>query len=205
MSPLSLIQREIDELEEQDRRMQLELEDALNDVNTPPTSDTEDDEAGNEQVVYGPLTRYAAYLQAEMLSAPGIPTEAVSYGNLYQNPNYRRNADRKLKKVKRLVGRTNLDAIDHGDMWNSINRVRRMYPKLGGRRHLDLLIGLYSLLDTEGNMTDYSESEDDTDFDDDTDSDSGNDRNPRGDRDDDEGSAAIIEATGRQGVQLSAA
>ena len=168
LSPASIIQREIDQLDQQEAILAFELEDMFADVDTPTSSDQEtasdnEDHEVFPSTVYGPHTFYSAHLQAEMLSAIAIP-ENVSYDSLYTQDLYKKNCLRKMKKMKRLISRTNFDQINHKSMWKSINRVKKTYPKNGGRRNLAELIGLYCLLDVDNNLPDYSDTDSEADI-----------------------------------------
>ena len=167
LSPSTILQREIEQIDHQDRRYNAELQDMLTDVATPTTSDQDtdtEDSALPPGTIFGPHTFQAAQLQADMLSATALPTEPVSYSCLYLETTYKRGALKKLKRMKKTIARLNFDTIDKTKMWKSINRVKRLYPKSGGRRNLAELIGLFCLFDTDNTNSDYVDSED-SDFD----------------------------------------
>lgn len=167
-SNIEILQDEIDEITRQEQRIEMELQDVLTDVTTPENSDTEDElnaipinaaDLGQNEPNY----EAAQEQLGEFLAARVTPTSEVPFSTLYSNPQYVRNAKRKLKKLKRIARRANFGkAFSEKRFWRQYSRVRDLYPHHGGREDLNGLVALYCYvqdLDNEEEETSDDESE----------------------------------------------
>ena len=139
---IELIQNEIDRLDVEERKLELELKDVLTDISTPPTSDDEsEDEDEDIHVEQNPIIDL---FKSSILSASVFPTAYCEYIERYQDPQYRRNALKKQKELRRFVKSTDMEAVmANPDYLTHLNRIRRTYPDHGGRELLNELVAVY--------------------------------------------------------------
>ena len=141
--PIQVIQDEIDRLDVEERKLELELLDVFTDIGTPNTSEDEDDEEEEEIVEQDPIVKI---FKAALLSASGFPTTICAYLERYQDPRYRRNTIKKLKCLKKFVKSVNMDEVMRNPHYlTTLNRIRETYPDHGGREFLNELIAVYCL------------------------------------------------------------
>jgi hypothetical protein len=136
---LEEIQAEIDQLDVEEDRLELELKDVLTDVDTP--SESEDEEE------FGAFVEPDAILQAykdQLLACVETPTDMCDFGVLYEDPEYKRKSRRKLKALRKEARITPLqDILTDPRFTANLERIREMYPVNGGREFLNELVALH--------------------------------------------------------------
>lgn len=161
---------EINKLDQQERRLELELLDVFTDVETPDGSDAECD--SEEPIQLPPSSREAELLLEKILAAKPHPMRDVEYSELYSYADYKRNVAKKMAMMIRLAKRENFEeAYRDVRFWSQLEQVKETYPDNGGRDHLDELVAYYCYTDNKRN----EEDEDDEDTDDDDDDDEADD------------------------------
>lgn len=140
---IEIIQAEINRLDVEEEKLEMELKDVLTDVTTPTTSDDEDEDEENE-VAQEELDPIIEFFKTSILSASVFPTRMCEYISRYQDPRYRRIAVKKLKSLKKFIGSVNMDeALRNPNYMVQLNRIRETYPDHGGRVFLNELIAVY--------------------------------------------------------------
>ena len=133
------IQDEIDRLDAMERKLELELKDVINDIDTPNNS--EDEEEEDEYQENDPII---ATLKARLLNASGTPTRICEYLELYQDPAYRRNVRKKMVLLKNCVRSIRISAVlRNPNFLDHLRRIQETYPDHGGRQFLNELVALY--------------------------------------------------------------
>jgi hypothetical protein len=142
------LRQEIDRLDREERRLELELLDPLTDLATPENSDDEE-----EDDLPTPHE-----LQERLLDTVTFPTRPTDYAALYLDPVYRGKAEKKMREAKKVVRKV-VDfatAINDKRFTDHINSVRTTYPDNGGRTHLRELITLVWLMEQDLDDSDDS-------------------------------------------------
>jgi len=139
------IQNEIDRIEEMERKLELELKDVLTDINTPDNSEDEEEEDEYQEDDW-----IVAILKDRLLNASGTPTRICEFLELYQNPEYRRNVQRKMVRMKNSVRSTRVSVIlRNPNFLCHLRRIQNTYPDDGGRQFLNELVALHCTLNQE--------------------------------------------------------
>ena len=140
---IEIIQDEIDRLDVEEEKLEMELKDVLTDVSTPATSEDEDEEEEVAQVGQDPIVEL---FKRSILSASVFPTRICEYIARYQDPRYRRNALKKSRYLKKFVKTVDMDEVMRNPRYLvQLNRMWETYPDHGGRELLNELIAVYCL------------------------------------------------------------
>lgn len=155
-----IIEREIDILNEAERRLNMELLDVMTEVETPATSE---DEAPEAPIVYPPKTGHIHQLFLNMLAVVAALSRDTEYSELYSDRKYLQKVNKKLKKMKKNARKIDFEkAYKHVGFVTHLNQILETYPDNGGRTFLSYLVALECHLktkyDTESE-TDESEPE----------------------------------------------
>ena len=136
---LEEIQEEIDRLDLQEHQLELELQDVLTDVNTPEESEDEDELQPIEEP--DPILQT---FKTQMLLCTEMPTVQCNYLVRYQDPEYRRRGQRKMKSLRKEAKLTSLEELlSDPDFMRHLLRIRETYPEDGGRTFLNELVALH--------------------------------------------------------------
>ncbi len=130
-----------DELEDLDRRerwLMMELQDVLTDIATPDSSDVEGDKI--EEVAM-PQVRNA------LLRAESQPRHWTTYQRLYDDPDYVRKANMKVRLVKNMVRRHPIASVVLTQQFaTALQRIDSTYPDDGGCIGLNSLVAFYNVV-----------------------------------------------------------
>ena len=141
---VALIQQEMAHCEEQEDRLQVELEDVIVEVDTPDTSDDEDIRLVRLHHEQNQIVRL---FKNAILTADFQPTEMCNFFERYEDPQYRRQIIKKIRKVKRIVKRADVERVVNNPRYHDeLRRIQTMYPSHGGRAMLNELIAIYVTL-----------------------------------------------------------
>ena len=158
--PLFAIQREIESIDCQTSKRELELEDCVTDIGS---DDESDDDQSNEDYGFpplfiGPLSNEATKLREKLIAVPATPQGENRLRGLYSR-RYEETAEKKLNMAKKLISRTDLDFAINDDRFKAqVDRVKETYPLECGRRGIKELVGFFAYTNEE---TDSGESETD--------------------------------------------
>lgn len=132
------IQQELLELDERERTLQMELLDVLTDISTPQNSDDEGDEVDELAM---PQVREA------LLEVKACPTRWAPFTQLYQRQEYRDKAERKVRKMKKLIKRRTISEVmlNH-EFIAALQRIEQLYPDDGGRQGLNSLVACHHVI-----------------------------------------------------------
>jgi len=141
------------------QQMDMELQDVLTDVQTPPTSDDEDEDP-ETPLLHPPNSARIMELFQNMLSGTYTSVTAnTPYEPLYKQYQYKRNVNKKIKKMKKMAQKCKFEDIYNNNLfWLHLERIQDTYENNGGRTFLNYLVALYCYLTPESE----SESESDT-------------------------------------------
>ena len=144
MNRAEQLQEEIRQAEIQVRILALELKDVLTDVETPDVSEDEDAvQAVPER------TPHFQMLKNRLLSVSELPRRRSSFSSLYENPQYRINARRKIKLLRKKIKTTNIEDLMEDPRYEDVlNKIRTTYPHCAGRWLLNELVALHTVLNT---------------------------------------------------------
>lgn len=161
-SEVEILQAEIDQLNLEEARLELELQDVLTDITTPEVS--EDEVAEDDRPIQvGENVEAAIDQYEEAIGARVVPSVNTPYFSLYMIPEYKRNAERKLIKVKNSARRCNfVSAFNDAHFWREYVRVRDTYPLNGGRDDLNVLVALHCFLNPAAEEADDESSSDES-------------------------------------------
>ena len=130
-----------DELEDLDRRerwLMMELQDVLTDIATPDSSDVEGDEI--EELAM-PQVRNT------LLRAESQPRHWTTYQWLYDDPEYVRKANMKVKLVKNMVKTHQITSTVLTQQFaTALQRIDTTYPDDGGRIGLNSLVVFHNVV-----------------------------------------------------------
>ena len=145
----NIINQELGECDDQIDTLERELEDVLQEVDTPDSSDDEDE---RQVRLHRERNQIMREFKSVVLSVDYQPTEQCSFFDLYENPQYRRKMLQKLRKVKRIVKRADVERVLNNPRYlNELRRIQNTYPSHGGRAMLNELIAIYVTLYYEEN------------------------------------------------------
>ena len=142
IEPDLALQEQLLAISAEEDRIQLVLQDILTDLTTPENSDEDEDlpEIESRSI----LTNNISPLFERMKAADIVPNEDAVYSSLYEEEAYSRKARRKLRKMRKSLRDCHLNiVVCDGRFQTEVNRVRNLYPDLGGRVGLDLLVALH--------------------------------------------------------------
>ena len=141
---IQAIQDEIDRLDREERKLELELKDVLTDIDTPhETDDEEEDEYQENDMIL-------VALRARLLAVSGAPTRPCEYLERFQDPVYRRNTRRKVIRLKNSVRTSRISTVlRQPEFLTHLQRIQRTYPDNGGRSYLNELVAYYCTLNQE--------------------------------------------------------
>jgi hypothetical protein len=136
--------------------MSLELLDVLTDVDTPNTTDNEDEDT---PLLHPPTTRCIVELFQTILNVNAeTVSESTSYAELYRQDCYKKKVIKKIKKMKKNARKCDFESVYYSNsFWEHYGRIRETYKDDGGRPGLNYLVALECHLDEP-----YSESESET-------------------------------------------
>ena len=151
---------EIEFLNAMDQQMDMELQDVLTDVVTPTTSDDEDEEP-ETPLLHPPNSARIMELFQNMLCATHTSVTAnTPYEPLYKQYQYKRNVNKKIKKMKQNARKCNFEAIYNDNaFWLQLERIQDTYKNNGGRTFLNYLVALHCYLTNESESESSSESD----------------------------------------------
>ena len=137
----------IERLDNEARRLEMELLDVVNDIETPPTSEDEDPEA---PIVNPPTTPHIAQMLLNMLAAVSTLSRDTAFSALYHDRNYLHKVSKKMKKMKKRAKVVDFESVYRDEcFWHHLARIQRTYPDNGGRSFLNHLVALEGHLTTE--------------------------------------------------------
>jgi integrase len=141
---VNLIEQEIADCDPREDILQMELEDVLVEVDTPDTSDDED----IRQVrLHREQDQIVRLFKNAILTADYQPTELCSFFERYEDPQYRRKMVKKIKKVKRIVKRADIERVMNDPRYLAeLRRIQTTYPSHGGRAMLNELVAIFVTL-----------------------------------------------------------
>lgn len=134
----------------------MELLDVFTDIETPQTSEDEEDVPVQFP---SPSTTKAKTMYNKILHAPMMPSRPTAYDERYLDAKYRKNVSKKYKKMMKKAKSVDFQSIyDNPRFWLQIDRVAQTYADHGGRDSLYELVALYCHLTSDENV-DVSDSE----------------------------------------------
>jgi hypothetical protein len=137
----------IERLDNEARRLQMELLDVVNDIETPLTSEDEDPDA---PIANPPRTPHIAQILLNMLAAVSILSRDTAFSELYNDQNYLYKVSKKMKKMKKNAKMADFESVYRDEcFWHHLARIQRTYPDDGGRSFLNHLVALEGHLTTE--------------------------------------------------------
>ena len=145
-----------------DRQMDMELQDVLTDVETPTTSDDDEDENPETPLLHPPNTARISELFQNMLSVTHTSvTEDTPYAPLYKQYQYKKNVNKKMKKMKKNARECNFEAIYNDNaFWLQLERIGDTYQNNGGRTFINYLVALHCYLMNESESESSSSESD---------------------------------------------
>jgi hypothetical protein len=137
---------ELAQIEEEERRLVLELLDVFADVSTPELSD---DEEVNVVSIERPVVPAVVSLVPQalleiMLEAVSEPISSATYSSLYLRDVYKNCSARKLRMLRRTA--RNCQNFDQVSFDRELGRIRDLYIEDGDRSGLYELVALYCVL-----------------------------------------------------------
>ncbi len=135
------IQSQLQELEREERVLEMELMDVLTDISTPDNSDVEGEEVEEPTM---PAVRQA------LLEARTYPSRWTPYLQLYRNREYLTKAEKKVAMMKKLVKRHTLAEVMLNQRFTSaLNLIEQIYPDDGGRPGLNSLVACHHVINPQ--------------------------------------------------------
>ncbi len=141
------LEESIRRLNEEERRLEMELLDVMCHVETPSTSEDEDPDA---PIQNPPTTGQIYQLLLNMLAVVSTLGRDTAYSDLYNDRQYLKNVEKKLKKMKKNAKKVNFEAIYRDPTFAShLNEICQTYSDDGGRAYLRYLVALECYIITE--------------------------------------------------------
>ena len=132
------LQRQILALDREEKRLQMELEDVLSDMETPENSDVEGEDVEEQDL---PMVRQT------LMDTRSCPVRWTTYLPLYQDQVYREKAEKKVRKLKNMAKKFTISGVILTQQFaSSLRRIEALYPDDGGRVGLNSLMACYYLL-----------------------------------------------------------
>jgi hypothetical protein len=130
--------REMQELEREERKLQMELLDVLTDITTPESSDVEGEDV--EELLM-PAARQA------LLDTRTCPIRWTLYSELYQSRSYREKAAKKVRMAKRMIKKVTVAEVMMTQQFTAaLNQIELNYPDDGGRTGLNSLVACHHVI-----------------------------------------------------------
>jgi len=149
MTPMEIqLENQLREIDREELRLKTELLDVFADVTTPEGSEDEEEHSVDLNDI--DPNKPSMVLFQKMLNAKSEPAESARYAGLYREELYRRNVNKKMKKMRNLAKKTNMDNICGNELFiKEAERIKNTYEDDGERTGLYDLITLYCHLDNK--------------------------------------------------------
>ena len=151
---------ELEFLNAMSQQMDMELQDVLTDVETPTTSDDEDEDPETPLLHPPESARIMELLQNMICATHTSVTANTPYAPLYKQYQYKKNVNKKIKKMTKNARKCKFEVIYNDNLfWLHLERLESTYKNDGGRTFLNYLVALHCYLTNESESESSSDSD----------------------------------------------